>query len=77
MPRLAKSVGIVYDSTKLIDKFLNSMHPQSKYAPLILNFQTQRRNEELSNNYTHKLLSMGEVEMALLAMDENTQSTRN
>ena len=58
---LAKSVGTVYNNSKLIDKFLNSIHPQSKYAPLILNFQTQRRNEGLSSNYVNEPLSMGEV----------------
>ena len=73
---LAKSVGVKYNDQLLIDKFLNSMATSNKYAGLILNYQTQRRNEHLTINYSHALLTITEIEMALLSVDENAPNQR-
>lgn len=47
---LAKSVGVIYTEEKLIDKFLNSMSPNTKCSLAALNYQTQRRNKELTTD---------------------------
>ena len=48
---LARSVGVMLNPTKSIDTFLDSLSKDSRYAYVVLNFQTQRRNETLRPNY--------------------------
>ena len=70
---LAKSVGKKYEEGEVIDKFLNSMHMgMIKYAPLVLSYQNQRRNEELTTGYSFAKLTLTEIESALLSIDEHT-----
>ena len=52
------------------------MATSNKYAGLIMNYQTQRRNEHLTTNYSHALLTITEIEMALLSVDENAPNQR-
>ena len=74
---LAKSVGVTYSQTQIIDKFLNSLHRSTLYASSILNFQTQRRNEELTAGYSNAALTLSEIEMSLLSLDENNSGRQN
>ena len=74
---LAKSVGMTYSQKEIIDKFLNSLYRSTLYASSILNFQTQRRNEELAAGYSHAALTLSEIEMSLLSLDENNGGRHN
>ena len=75
---MAKSVGVSFEEGHLIDKFLLSMkNCNEKYAATILNYQTQRRNETLTKNYNLSLLSMTEIESALLSIDENSDVNKH
>ena len=47
------------------------MQLASKYSSLILNFQTQRRNEDFTPAHQFAPLTMSEIETSLLSMDEH------
>ena len=71
---LAKSVGMIIQDSKLIDKFLLSMAPNKRYLLAVQHLLTQRRNEEMTPNYGFIKLTMTEVENHLYTDDENHTS---
>ena len=59
---LAKSVGMVVEESKIIDKFLLCMTGNKRYFLIIQHSLTQRRNKELTPSYNFSKLTMTEVE---------------
>ena len=74
---LAKSVGIEVEESLLINKFLVSISMDRRYSSLIQTFQTQRRNETLTPNYSIARLTMTEIEIQLYTIDENSSTSRH
>ena len=74
---LAKSVGVEIQGPNLIDKFLMSMAHDRRYRHIVQYFQTQRRHENLTPNYSLAKLTITEIESHLYAIDENSKIQRN
>ena len=74
---MAKSVGMELSEEKLIDKFLMSLLPNPRYSATVKSFQIQRRNENMTENYTLARLTMTEIESHLYTEDENRITARS
>ena len=74
---MAKSVGMELSDEKLIDKFLMSFLPNPRYSATVESFQIQRRNENMTENYTHTRLTMTEIESHLYTEDGNRITARS
>ena len=62
------------DTSKVIDKFLLSMHNDKKYYFTVQQLLNQRQNEEMTLDYCFVKLTLTEVESHLYTDDENSEN---